>query len=131
MAETVRAEEKVSAEVLVGRGVSALVVLFMVFDGVGKLVVERHVVTAMAELGWPASQTVGLGVLHRVRGPAHVARALQDRQARVLREPHIAVVKEAESENRTPRRLDALRVFAMLAEAGVDRVHGQVGLSPP
>jgi len=63
MAETVRAEEKVDAKVFVGRGLSALVVLFMAFDGVGKLVVERHVVTAMAELGWPASQTVGLGLL--------------------------------------------------------------------
>src|SRR5580704_9631504 len=63
MAETVRTEAKVDAKILVGRGISTLVVLFMAFDGVGKLVVERHVVTAMAELGWPASQTVGLGIL--------------------------------------------------------------------
>lgn len=54
-----RADKTVSA----GRAVSALVVLFMVFDGVSKLVVEQHVVTAMAELGWPADQTVALGIL--------------------------------------------------------------------
>jgi hypothetical protein len=48
---------------LVGRGVSALVVLFMLFDGGTKLIAEQHVVTAMAELGWPSSQTVGLGLV--------------------------------------------------------------------
>ncbi len=63
IAETVRVNEKVDARGLLGRGISTLVVLFMTFDGAAKLAVERHVVTAMAELGWPASQTVGLGLL--------------------------------------------------------------------
>ncbi len=49
--------------VLVGRGVSGLVVLFMLFDGVSKVVVEQHVTKAMTELGWPPDQTVGLGIL--------------------------------------------------------------------
>jgi hypothetical protein len=55
--------EKTDWRRLVGRILSALVVLFMAFDGVGKLVVEKHVAQSMAELGWPPGQTVGLGVL--------------------------------------------------------------------
>jgi hypothetical protein len=54
---------KADKSVLVGRGVSGLVVLFMLFDGVSKVVVEQHVVKAMTELGWPPEQTVGLGLL--------------------------------------------------------------------
>jgi hypothetical protein len=50
-------------KVWVGRGVSGLVVLFMLFDGLGKIAVEEHVTKAMAELGWPPGQTVGLGIL--------------------------------------------------------------------
>ena len=62
-APIVQTKEKTDRKVLVGRGVSALVVLFMLFDGFGKVAVERHVVAAMAELGWPAGQTVTLGVV--------------------------------------------------------------------
>ena len=54
---------KVGTKVWIGRGLSALFVLFMLFDGIGKLAVDPHVVKAMAELDWPAGQTVGLGVL--------------------------------------------------------------------
>jgi hypothetical protein len=49
--------------VLVGRGVSALVVLFMGFDGAAKIATEQHVVSSMVELGWPPGETVGLGIL--------------------------------------------------------------------
>jgi hypothetical protein len=63
IAQMARVADKADSKVLVGRGVSALVVLFMLFDGVTKLVGERHVVTSMAELGWPAEQTVALGIL--------------------------------------------------------------------
>ena len=48
---------------MVGRGVSGLVVLFMLFDGISKVVVEQHVAKAMTELGWPHELTVGLGIL--------------------------------------------------------------------
>ena len=48
---------------LVGGTLSALVILFMTFDGVNKVIVERHVVTAMRELGWPISLSVPLGVV--------------------------------------------------------------------
>jgi len=54
---------KTDTKVLVGRALSGLVILFMIFDGTMKVVVERHVVTAMAELGWPAEQSVALGVV--------------------------------------------------------------------
>jgi hypothetical protein len=54
---------KVGTKVWIGRSLSALFVLFMLFDGLSKIAVEQHVVKAMAELGWPPGQTVGLGVL--------------------------------------------------------------------
>jgi hypothetical protein len=65
MAQTVPVAEKanVGTKVWIGRGLSGLVVLFMLFDGFGKIVAEEHVLKAMAELGWPPGQTVGLGIL--------------------------------------------------------------------
>jgi DoxX-like family len=54
---------KVGTKVWIGRGLSGLVVLFMVFDAFGKIAAEEHVMKAMAELGWPPGQTVGLGIL--------------------------------------------------------------------
>jgi hypothetical protein len=65
MAQAVRVAEKakVGTRVWIGRGLSGLVVAFMLFDGIGKIAVEQHVVKAMAELGWPPGQTVALGVL--------------------------------------------------------------------
>lgn len=63
VAHTAPAAHTTDKMALAGRGVSALVVLFMIFDGVSKLVVEKHVVKSMAELGWPSEQTVPLGIL--------------------------------------------------------------------
>lgn len=65
MAQTVPVDEKakVGTKVWIGRGLSGLVVAFMLFDGIGKVAVEQHVAQAMAELGWPSGQTVALGVL--------------------------------------------------------------------
>jgi hypothetical protein len=63
IAQTVPVVDKADKTVLVGRAISAVVVLFMLFDGVSKLIVEQHVVKAMAELGWPPEQTVALGLL--------------------------------------------------------------------
>ncbi len=62
-AAPVAEKAKVGTKVWIGRGISALVVAFMLFDGVSKVVVEHHVVKAMAELGWPPALTVPLGVL--------------------------------------------------------------------
>jgi hypothetical protein len=63
IAQTVPLAAKADKSVLIGRGVSGLVVLFMLFDGVSKVIVEQHVVKAMAELGWPPEQTAALGIL--------------------------------------------------------------------
>jgi hypothetical protein len=65
IAQTVPVAEKakVGIKVWVGHGLSGLVVLFMLFDGIGKLAAEEHVMKAMGELGWPPGQTVGLGIL--------------------------------------------------------------------
>jgi len=55
--------ENVEKRVWAGYGVTALVTLFMAFDGISKMAVERHVVQSMTELGWPPDQTVSLGIL--------------------------------------------------------------------
>jgi DoxX-like family len=44
-----------------GRLLSAMVVLFLLFDGVTKLIREPHVVKSMAQLGFPDGLTTGLG----------------------------------------------------------------------
>ncbi|HEX3769868.1 MAG TPA: DoxX family protein [Polyangiaceae bacterium] len=64
MAQTVSRSEKakVSVSVWIGRVLSGLVVAFMLFDTGAKLAGESHVATAMAELGWPAGQTAGIGL---------------------------------------------------------------------
>ncbi|MFZ0744366.1 MAG: DoxX family protein [Terracidiphilus sp.] len=46
-----------------GRGLTALVVLFMLFDAVGKLFMPPFVVEAFARLGFPANLGVSIGVL--------------------------------------------------------------------
>jgi hypothetical protein len=63
IAQTVPLAAKADTRVWVGRAVSGLVVLFLLFDGVSKVIVEQHVVQAMTELGWPPGQTVGLGLV--------------------------------------------------------------------
>lgn len=51
--------------VRLGYGLSALVILFMAFDGIIKLVPLDIVVETTAQLGYPASETLarGLGIL--------------------------------------------------------------------
>jgi hypothetical protein len=65
IAETAPVVEKakVGAKVWIGRALSGLFVLFMLLDGVMKIAVAPPVLKAMAELGWPPGQTVGLGLL--------------------------------------------------------------------
>ena len=46
-----------------GRALSALVVLFMVFDGVIHLLTPAPVVDAFAQLGYPIHLSVGIGLL--------------------------------------------------------------------
>jgi DoxX-like family len=46
-----------------GRGLSTLVVLFMMFDGVIHVLKPAPVVEAFAQLGYPLGAAVGLGIL--------------------------------------------------------------------
>lgn len=46
-----------------GRILSALAVLFLVFDGVTKVIQEVHVMAASAELGFSARAIVGIGIV--------------------------------------------------------------------
>jgi DoxX-like family len=57
------AHKTTETKVWIGRCLSGIVVLFMLFDGVTKVAVDPHVVSAMTELGWPLGQTVSLGIL--------------------------------------------------------------------
>ena len=45
-----------------GRIISALVVLFLLFDGVTKVMKVRAVLDASAQLGYPVSTIVGIGI---------------------------------------------------------------------
>ena len=46
-----------------GWGMTGLVVLFLLFDGVTKLVMERHVVDATREIGYPVDVIPALGII--------------------------------------------------------------------
>src|SRR6266496_946543 len=46
-----------------GRILTGLVVLFLLFDGITKIVKERHVLQAAADLGYSANMIAGIGVL--------------------------------------------------------------------
>jgi hypothetical protein len=45
-----------------GRIVSAIPVLFLIFDVVTKVMKESHVMAASAKMGYPASAIVGTGI---------------------------------------------------------------------
>jgi DoxX-like family len=46
-----------------GWGMSGLTVVFMLFDGISKLALERHVVQAMTEIGYPEGVIRPLGIV--------------------------------------------------------------------
>lgn len=46
-----------------GRGIHGLFVMFFIFDGVTKILQVSQVQQAQAQLGYPASQSIGIGVL--------------------------------------------------------------------
>ena len=48
---------------VVGTVLNVLVILFMLFDSVGKVARESHVIKAMAEMGWPDGLTQTLGIV--------------------------------------------------------------------
>jgi hypothetical protein len=47
----------------IGRTITSVVILFQLFDSIAKLMKERHVLEAAAELGYPANSMVGIGLL--------------------------------------------------------------------
>jgi hypothetical protein len=49
------AAPKSKAAIWSGRIISIIVVLFLIFDGAMKVIKERHVIAASAELGFPVS----------------------------------------------------------------------------
>jgi len=50
------------AMIWTGRVISGITVLFLIFDGVTKVMKESHVMAASAKMGYPASAIVGTGV---------------------------------------------------------------------
>jgi DoxX-like family len=46
-----------------GWGITGLMVLFMVFDGASKLALERHVVAATIQIGYPVASIRLLGII--------------------------------------------------------------------
>ncbi|HKV04169.1 MAG TPA: DoxX family protein [Candidatus Acidoferrales bacterium] len=55
-----------------GRIVSGLLVLFLIFDGVTKVIKERHVLEASAQLGYPVDRIVATGAILLVCVAAYV-----------------------------------------------------------
>jgi hypothetical protein len=47
----------------VGWGMSGLMILFMMLDGLSKLALERHVIEATAKIGYPASSIQAIGII--------------------------------------------------------------------
>lgn len=47
----------------IGRVLSILIVLFLLFDAAGKLMKPAQVVDAFGKLGWPLSQAVPMGIV--------------------------------------------------------------------
>jgi len=62
MGSTVLSAPVSKAAVWTGRVISALVVLFMIFDGVTKVMKVRQVIDATIRIGFPVSTVVGIGI---------------------------------------------------------------------
>ena len=61
---TTPADQAVSKRALwTGRTLSTLVVLFLLFDSITKIMKEPHVIAASAQLGFSAGKIVGIGVI--------------------------------------------------------------------
>jgi DoxX-like family len=53
-------------QVLTGRVLSTLAVLFLLFDAIGKVMRPKAVVEGTMQLGWPASMILPLGIIQLV-----------------------------------------------------------------
>jgi hypothetical protein len=52
----------VNGQVWAGRVIRILILLFLLFDGITKVMREQHVLAATAQLGFPLSSVVGIGI---------------------------------------------------------------------
>jgi len=62
MESTAQSAPVSKAAVWTGRVISGLVVLFMIFDGVTKVMKVRQVIDATIRIGFPVSTVVGIGI---------------------------------------------------------------------
>ena len=62
MQSTVQSMPVSKASLWNGHVISGLVVLFLVFDGVTKVMKVQQVIDASARIGWPATAIVGIGI---------------------------------------------------------------------
>jgi hypothetical protein len=62
MSSATQAVPTSKAIIWTGRVISAITVLFLVFDGVTKVIKEPHVMAASAKMGYPQSAIVGTGI---------------------------------------------------------------------
>jgi hypothetical protein len=53
-------------QVIAGRVLSTLGILFLLFDAIGKLVQPPQVIEGTTQLGWPASSLLTLGIIQLV-----------------------------------------------------------------
>ena len=90
----------------VGRILSGIPVLFLLMDGVGKLVAPPQVVEGTQQLGYPTSAILPMGVLVLIgaRDPATkpqdgelIASSIADAQKRVLDAAHISNIEQPEA----------------------------------
>jgi hypothetical protein len=54
---------KSSKSVLAGKIISALCVLFLLFDAIMKVIKESHSIEGSAQLGWPVDQVQSIGIV--------------------------------------------------------------------
>ncbi|WP_342087593.1 DoxX family protein [Dyadobacter sp. OTU695] len=59
---TPEAKPRTDKAALVGKIISALCILFLLFDAGGKVIMESHHVEGSAALGWPADQVQSIGI---------------------------------------------------------------------
>ena len=62
-AHTIHASDVSKGSLWAGRIITGLVVLFLVFDGVTKVIKEPHVMAASQQLGFTANAVVGIGAV--------------------------------------------------------------------
>lgn len=63
MTTNTRADARSKWALWIGWAMTGLIVLFLLFDGVSKLVLERHVVEATTEIGYPVGVIRPLGIV--------------------------------------------------------------------